>query len=170
MTPLAPTLEAFFTQRLYRQRQASPNTISSYRDTFRLLLIFAEQHTGKPPSRLDLEDLDAELISAFLDHLEHDRHNTARTRNARMAAIRSMFRFAAYREPAHAEQIQRVLAIPDKRTHRPVVTYLSTTEIDALLAAPDRTTWLGRRDHALLVTALQTACESPSSAASAPKT
>lgn len=156
MTSLAPTLEAFFTQRLYRQRQASPNTISSYRDTFRLLLIFAEQHTGKPPSRLDLEDLDAELISGFLDHLEHDRNNTVRTRNARMAAIRSMFRFAAYREPAHAEQIQRVLAIPDKRTHRPVVTYLSTTEIDALLAAPDRNTWLGRRDHALLVTALQT--------------
>ena len=156
MTSLAPTLEAFFTERLYRQRQASPHTIASYRDTFRLLLRFAEERTGKAPSQLDLRDLDADLVSAFLDHLETDRSNTVRTRNVRMAAIRSMFRFAAYREPAHAEQIQRVLAIPDKRVHRPVLTYLSPVEIDALLAAPDLTAWLGRRDHALLVVALQT--------------
>jgi integrase/recombinase XerD len=156
MTTLAPTLEAFFTERLKRQRQASPHTIRSYRDTFRLLLDFAERRTGKPPSRLDLSDIDAAFITAFLDHLEVDRHNTVGSRNVRMAAVRSMFRFAAYREPCHAEQIQRVLAIPDKRTHRAVVSYLSPDEIDALLAAPDRSTWIGRRDHALLVIALQT--------------
>lgn len=156
MTSLAPTLEAFFTERLYRQRQASPHTIRAYRDTFRLLLEYAHDQTGKQPSQLDLADLDAPLIACFLDHLEADRHNTVRTRNARMAAIRSLFRFASYREPADAAVIQRVLSIPDKRARRDVVSYLSTDEVDALLAAPDRTTWIGRRDHALLVTALQT--------------
>ncbi len=156
MTSLAPTLEAFFTERLLRQRQASSHTVRSYRDTFRLLLVFAHGRTGKAPSQLDLADLDAGLISAFLDHLEHERHNTVRTRNTRMAAIRSLFRFASYREPADAAVIQRVLAIPDKRSRREIVSYLSAAEVDALLAAPDRSTWIGRRDHALLVTAIQT--------------
>jgi len=121
MSTLAPTLEAFFTERLYHQLHASAHTVRSYRDTFRLLLKFAHHKTGKTPSQLDLADLDAPLIAAFLDHLEHERHNTIRTRNARLAAIRSMFRFASYREPAHAAVIQRVLAIPDKRTHRAIV-------------------------------------------------
>jgi len=156
MTSLAPILEAFFTERLQRQRPASPHTVRAYRDSFRLVLDFAHHRTGKAPCQLDLADLDAPLIAAFLDHLEHERHNTVRTRNARMAAIRSLFRFASYREPAHAALIQRVLAIPDKRSRRAVVSFLSPTEVDALVAAPDRTTWIGRRDHALLVTAVQT--------------
>lgn len=156
MSTLAPTLQAFFTERLYHQLHASAHTVRSYRDTFRLLLNFAHERTGKTPSQLDLADLDAALIAAFLDHLEHERHNTIRTRNARLAAIRSMFRFASYREPADAAVIQRVLAIPDKRTRRAIVSFLSTVEIDALVAAPDRNTWIGRRDHALLVTAIQT--------------
>lgn len=156
MSTLAPILESFFTDRLNRQLHASPHTVRAYRDTFRLLLRFAEQRTGKQPSQLDLGDLDAALITGFLDHLEHERRNTVRTRNARLAAIRSMFRYASYREPAHAELIQRVLAIPDKRTHHPVVSFLAPAEIDALIAAPDRTTWIGRRDHALLVVAVQT--------------
>ena len=156
MSSLAPTLEAFFTERLYRQLHASPHTIRAYRDTFRLLLDYAHQQTGKTPCQLDLADLDAPLIAGFLDHLEHDRHNTIRTRNVRLAAIRSMFRYASYREPADAAVIQRVLAIPEKRSQRNVVSFLSASEIDALVAAPDRTTWIGRRDHALLVTAIQT--------------
>lgn len=156
MSSFAPILQAFFTDGLARQRQASAHTIRAYRDTFRLLLRFAHQQTGKPPARLELTDIDAPLITAFLDHLEQTRHNTARTRNARMAAIRSLYRFASYREPGHAALIQRVLAIPDKRTRRTIVSYLNATEIDALLNAVDRGTWLGRRDHALLVTAIQT--------------
>lgn len=156
MTALAPVLEAFFTERLGRQRQASPNTVRAYRDSFRLLLDFAHQRTGKQPCQLDLADLNAELIGGFLDHLERDRHNTVRTRNARMAAIRSLFRFASYREPADAAVIQRVLAMPDKRARRDIVTYLSADEADALLTGPDRTTWIGRRDHTFLAVALQT--------------
>ena len=156
MSSLAPTLEAFFTERLYRQLHASTHTIRAYRDTFRLLLNYAHQQTGKTPCQLDLADLDAPLIAGFLDHLEHDRRNTIRTRNARLAAIRSMFRYASYREPADAAVIQRVLAIPEKRSQRNVVSFLSTSEIDELVAAPNRTTWIGRRDHALLVTAIQT--------------
>lgn len=156
MSSLAPILESFFTDRLTRQLHASPHTVRAYRDTFRLLLQFAAQRTGKQPSQLDLADIDAALITEFGDHLERDRGNTVRTRNQRMAAIRSMFRYASYREPAHAALIQRVLAIPDKRTHHPVVSYLTPVEVEALLAAPDRSTWLGRRDHALLATAVQT--------------
>jgi site-specific recombinase XerD len=156
MSTLAPILESFFTDRLHRQLHASPHTVRAYRDTFRLLLGYAHQHTGKQPSQLDLADLDAPLIAGFLEHLEHQRHNTVRTRNARLAAIRSMFRYASYREPAHAALIQRVLAIPDKRAHHPMMSFLSPTEVDALVAAPDRSTWIGRRDHALLVTAIQT--------------
>jgi len=156
MTLLAPTLEAFFTQRLIGQRHASPNTIASYRDTFRLLLAFAQARTGRPPSRLALEDLDAPLIAAFLGHLETERHNGARTRNTRLAAVHSLFRFAALARPEHAELIARVLAIQPKRADRAIVTYLTDCEVDALLAAPDLGSWLGRRDHALLLTMIQT--------------
>lgn len=156
MTTLAPLLEAFFTERLQRQRQASPHTIAAYRDTFRLLLTFAETRFGKAPSDLLLADIDASLVGAFLDHLEKERGNGARTRNARLAAIRSFFRFAAIREPAHAALIQRVLAIPQKRFDRHLITFLTHPEVDALLAAPDRKTWLGRRDHVLLLVAVRT--------------
>jgi site-specific recombinase XerD len=156
MTALAPTLEAFFTDRLLRQRGASPHTVAAYRDAFRLLVGFVQDRTGKPPTRLDLADLDAPLISAFLDHLEHDRHNSVRTRNARLAAVHSLFRYAALRHPEHAALIARVLAIPPKRHERALVSFLTREEIDALLAAPDPTRWLGRRDHALLAVAIQT--------------
>ena len=156
MSALAPTLERFFTQRLLNERRTSPNTVAAYRDTFRLLLAFATDRTGTAPSRLDLTVLDADLIGAFLAHLEHDRGNNVRTRNARLAAIHSLFRFAALRHPEHAELIQRVLAIPTKRTERIEVSLLTPGEVDALLAAPDRTTRLGRRDHAWLVLTTQT--------------
>lgn len=156
MSTLAPTLQAFFTDRLIRQRQASPNTVAAYRDAWKLLLGFASQQSGKAPSNLDIVDLDAEVIAAFLDHLEHERHNSISTRNARLAAIRSLFRFAALRHPEHAAVIERVLAIPPKRCDQALVDYLTDPEIDALLAAPDLTTWTGRRDHALLTLAIQT--------------
>ena len=156
MSALAPTLQAFFTDRLTRQRQASPHTIASYRDTMRLLLTFAQRHAGKQPCRLDINDLDAPLIGAFLDHLEHERHNTVRTRNARLAAIHSLFRYAALRHPEHSALIQRVLAIPPKRSDHAVITFLTEPEVDALIATPDRSTWTGRRDHSLLLLATQT--------------
>jgi integrase/recombinase XerD len=156
MTALSPTLQAFFTERLVSQRQVSPHTLLAYRDTFRLLLGFAHARTGKPPSDLDLTDLNAATVSAFLDHLEHDRHNGARTRNARLAAVHSLFGYAAFRHPEHAELIQRVLAIPPKRFERVDVSYLTVEEVAALLAAPDRDRWVGRRDHALLLLAVQT--------------
>jgi len=156
MSALAPTLQAFFSERLINEKGASPHTIAAYRDTFRLLLGFAEQHTGKPPCKLDIENLDAPLIAAFLDHLEHDRANSPRTRNARLAAIHSMFRFAALQHPEHAALIARVLAVPTKRYDRQVVSYLTSEEVDALLAAPDHARWIGRRDHALLTLAIQT--------------
>ena len=156
MTLLAPTLEAFFTERLMTQREASPHTISGYRDAMRLLLRFASERTSKPPSRLELSDLDVPLISAFLDHLENDRHNTACTRNVRLAAIRSLFRYAAFKHPEHAAVIERVLALPAKRFDRALINFLTEDEVKALLAAPDRSTWTGRRDHALLLTAIQT--------------
>lgn len=143
MSSLAPVMEAFFTERLGRQRQASPNTVRSYRDALRLLVVFAERRTGKAPSALELSDLDAGLVSAFLDHLEAERHNSVRTRNNRMAAVRSLFRFASYREPADAAVIQRVLALPDKRARRRIVSWLSPAEVEALLDAPDRSTWVG---------------------------
>ena len=156
MSLLAPTLQAFFTDRLLTQRNASPRTVAAYRDTLRLLLRFAHQQTGKQPSRLDFADLDAPLIGAFLDHLEHERGNSARTRNARLAAIHSLYRYAALRHPEHAATIGRVIEIPTKRHERALISYLGMDEIKALLQAPDRTTWLGRRDHALLLTAIQT--------------
>jgi integrase/recombinase XerD len=156
MTALAPTLEAFFTRRLIGEKGVSAHTIAAYRDTFRLLLCFAQQRTGKQPCALQLDDLDAPLITAFLDHLEHDRGNSPRTRNARLAAIHSMFRYAALRHPEHAALISRVIAVPTKRFDRAIVTYLTPEEVDALLAAPDRSRWIGRRDHALLTLAIQT--------------
>lgn len=155
MSALAPTLEAFFTDRLARQRQASPHTVAAYRDTFRLLIGFVQERTGKAPSQLDLADLDAPLVGAFLDHLERHRHNSVATRNARLAAIHSLFAYAALRHPEHAAVIARVLAIPAKRQDRALVSFLTSPEIDALLGAPDRGTWLGRRDHALLLVVLQ---------------
>lgn len=156
MSALAPTLQAFFTDRLASQRRASATTVAAYRDTFRLLLRFVAARLSKPPSTLDLADLDAATIGAFLNHLEQQRHNSARTRNARLAAIHSLFRYAALQHPEHAGSIERVLSIPQKRFDRSLVTFLSTDEVQALLDSPDRTTWTGRRDHALLLLAIQT--------------
>ncbi len=153
---LAPLLQAFFTQRLMQQRQASTHTIASYRDTWRLLLQFAQRRLHKAPSALALEDIDAPLITAFLDDLETVRRVTARTRNLRLTAVHSFFRYAASEAPATSAQIQRVLAIPAKRFTRALVPFLSRPEVDALLAAPDRRTWSGRRDHALILLAVQT--------------
>jgi len=149
-------LQKFFTERLMRQRQASPHTVSCYRDTFRLLLQFTERQLRKPPSRLSLEDVDAPLITAFLEDLESRRRNKARSRNLRLTAIRSFFRYAAYEEPAHAAQIQRVLAIPSKRAPKALVHFLNREEVDALLAAPNLQTWHGRRDRTLMLLAVQT--------------
>ena len=156
MTALAPTLQAFFTDRLVRERHASPATVAAYRDTWRMLLNFAATRTRISPIRLDLDDIDAPMVSAFLDHLETHRGNTARTRNARLAGIHSVFRFAAHRHPEHTATIARVLAIPTKRFDRAIITYLTPTEVAALLAAPDLSTWFGRRDQAWLQTAAQT--------------
>jgi site-specific recombinase XerD len=156
MTPLPPLLQGFFTERLARQRDASPHTIAAYRDSFRVLLAFLHEQTGKQPSKLGLEDLDATRISAFLGHLEKDRGNSVRTRNARLTAIHSFFHYAALKAPEQAELIARVLAIPEKRFDTTLISYLTEPEIDALLAAPDRSTWIGRRDHALLLLAVQT--------------
>ena len=156
MTALAPALQAFFTDRLALQRQASSHTIAAYRDTIRMLIIFAAQQAGKTPSRLDIADLDAPMVGAFLNHLENDRGNSVRTRNARLAAIHSLFQYAALRHPEHAADIQRVLAIPPKRHDKALITYLTEEEITALLAAPDLATWTGRRDQALLMLACQT--------------
>ncbi len=155
-TPLSTLLQAFFTDRLMKQRQVSPHTIASYRDTFRLLLKFAHKQLKKPPSKLSFNDLDAPFICAFLDHIQNERHNGTRTRNLRLTAIRSFFHYAAFLEPSHSAHIQRVLAIPVKRQDRPLIDFLTHSEIKALLAAPDKTTWAGRRDRALLVLAIQT--------------
>jgi integrase/recombinase XerD len=152
-----PTLlERFFIQRLMAQRRASLHTIASYRDTFRLLLQFAQQHLHKEPSAVTLADLDPSLIGAFLDDLEKHRDNSARSRNLRLTAIRSFFRYAALEEPTQSGLIQRVLAMPSKRFEKKLIGFLSRAEIDALLAAPDRTTWGGRRDYNFLLVAVQT--------------
>jgi integrase/recombinase XerD len=156
MTSLAPLLQAFFTERLQKQKQVSPDTIASYRDTFRLLLGFARRRLGKQPSNLLLTDLEAPFVAAFLDYLGTERENSARTRNLRLVAIRSFFKYVAMREPAHSALIQRVLAIPQKRFDRNLVTFLAPPESEAFIAAPDRATWIGRRDHALLVMAVET--------------
>ncbi|TWP32177.1 tyrosine-type recombinase/integrase [Leekyejoonella antrihumi] len=156
MTALAPTLQAFFTDRLVRQKNASPHTIASYRDTLRLLLVFVSERAGIPPTRLSIEDLDASLIGAFLDHLEHERGNSVRSRNTRLAAFHALFGYAALQHPEHAALIARVLAIPPKRYDKKVVCFLDDEQIDALLAAPDTSTWWGRRDHALILLAVRT--------------
>ena len=155
MTAMAPTLQAFFTERL-AQRGVSPHTVAAYRDALRLLLCFVHDTTGKPPSQLDFDDLDADTVSAFLLHLETVRHVSVRTRNARLTAVRSLFRYAALRHPEHAATIGRVLAIPTKRFERTLLCFLTEEETDALLNAPDRSKRIGRRDHALLLTAVQT--------------
>ena len=157
MTALAPLLQAFFTDRLPRQRHASPHTVAAYRDSFRLLLAFVHQRTGKTPAKLQLEDLDAAtMIAAFLGHLEAERSNSVRTRNARLTAIHSLFNYAALEVPDQAQLIARVLSIPEKRFDTTLISYLDEPEIDALLASPDRSTWTGRPDHALPLLAVQT--------------
>ncbi len=139
-----------------RQKRVSPNTIASYRDTFRLLLGFVQQQTGRSPAKLELTDLDAPTIGAFLEHLETERGNSARTRNIRLAAVHSFFQYCALKHPEHAALIARVIAIPTKRYEKRIVTFLTPDELKALLATPDRSTWAGRRDHSLLLTAAQT--------------
>jgi integrase/recombinase XerD len=156
MSALAPTLQGFFTDRLAGQLRASANTVAAYRDTLRLLVRFAAERTHTKPAELDLADLDASLVGAFLDHLERDRHNTIRTRNNRLAAIHSLFTYAALRHPEDADTIARVLAIPAKRFENNLVTFLEENEVDALLNACDRTTWTGRRDHTMLALLIQT--------------
>jgi site-specific recombinase XerD len=148
-------VQAFFTDRLLRQRKASDNTIAGYRDSFRLLLRFAARRLRKEPSNLSLDDLDTPFIGEFLDHLEQDRHNGARTRNARLAAIHSFFRYVSFTEPASADLCRRVLAIPSKRYERRSIEYLTREEIDAIIDAPDTATWIGRRDQTLLVVGVQ---------------
>jgi len=155
MSALAPAMQAYFTDRLIAQRGASPNTIAAYCQTFRLLLGFASKRTGKPPSKLDIAQLDAPLIAVFLEHLEKARGNSVRSRNNRLAAIHSLFAYMALHHPEHAASIQRVLAIPHKRTERNLVTYLTEPEVDALLGACDQTTWTGRRDHAMFALTIQ---------------
>jgi Phage integrase, N-terminal SAM-like domain len=148
MTALAPPLQKYFTERLIGQRRASPNTIAAYGHTFRLLLGFVKERTGKPPSELDLAELDAPVIAAFLDHLERVRNNSVRTRNNRLAAIHSLFSYLALQHPEHAASIARVLAIPHKRTERNLVSHLTEPEVNALISACDRSRWTGRRDYA----------------------
>ena len=155
-TRLAPLLERFFTHRLMQQRQASPHTISSYRDTFRQFLKFMEQRLHQQPSQIVFEQIDVPLIVEFLDHLEKHQGVSVRSRNLRLTAIHSFFRYVAFEVPTHAAQIQRVLAIPSKRFTRTLVSFLTRPEVEALLAAPDQRTWFGRRDHAFLLVAVQT--------------
>lgn len=156
MSALAPTLQKFFTDRLLTQRQVSPATVAAYRDTFRLLLGYLAESKKLAPASLDFTDLDAPTIGAFLTYLETGRANSVRSRNARLAAIHSLFRFAALEHPEHADLISRVLAIPQKQFDRAIVAFLTKEEVEAILAVPDRNTWLGRRDHALLTLAVQT--------------
>jgi len=149
-------LQSFFTQRLLQQRSASGHTIAGYRDAFRLLLRFAAERLHKTPSNLMLEDLDSSFIGQFLEHLERDRGNSARTRNARLAAIHSFFRYVALEEPAHALLCQRVLAMPNKCHERKLIEFLQREEANALVAAPNPSTWIGRRDRTILIVAIQT--------------
>jgi integrase/recombinase XerD len=156
MSTLPALLQRFFTDRLTAQLQASPNTIAGYRDTFRLLLRYASERRNRPPTKLRIEDIDAALIGDFLTHVEKVRRNSARSRNTRLAAIRSFYRYVAMNEPAHALHCQRILAMPNKRYVRRTVDFIDRTEMEALLAAPDSATWIGRRDRAILLLALQT--------------
>jgi len=155
-TDLPVLLQSFFADRLMRQRRVSPHTIASYRDTFRLLFCFAQRCLNKSPSALSLADLDAPFIGTFLEHLERTRGNSAKSRNLRLTAIRSFFRYASFQEPGQSDNIQRVLAIPSKRHDRRLIDFLTRPEIDAFLSAPDQETWTGRRDYALLLLAIQT--------------
>jgi integrase/recombinase XerD len=155
MSALAPAMQAYFTDRLVAQRGASPNTIAAYCQTFRLLLQFAAKRGATKPSELDIDQLDAPLIAAFLNHLEKARGNSVRTRNHRLAAIHSLFAYLALHHPEHAASIQRVLAIPHKRTERNLVTYLTEPEVDALLEVCYQTSWTGRRDHAMFALTIQ---------------
>ena len=159
-TTLPALIQQFFTARLCAQMEASPNTIASYRDAIRLLLRFASERTGRAPTKLRVEELDAELIGDFLSHVESERRNSIRSRNTRLAAIRSFFRFVAMTEPAYLLHCQRILAMPGKRYVRRTVAFLDCAEMDALLSAPDRSTWVGRRDYAMLMMALQTGLRS----------
>lgn len=154
--PFPRLLQSFFTDRLLRQRAASPHTVASYRDAFRLLLRFAQQRLGKDPGALTLADLDARFLGEFLDDGERTRGNTARTRNVRLAALHAFFRYVSIGEPAHADHCRRILAIPTKRHLQRPIAFLARDEIDAVLAAPDATTWIGRRDRTLLLVAIQT--------------
>ena len=156
ISTLPSLVQAFFMDRLMQQRQASPHTIASYRDTFRLLMQFAQQRLGKAPSNLAVPEIDAPLVGAFLNHLERERNNSARSRNVRLAAIHSFFRYVALHAPEYSAVAQRVLAMPSKRYSRCPIAFLTPVEVDALLAAPDLTTWSGRRDRALLMLAVQT--------------
>jgi site-specific recombinase XerD len=153
---LSCLLEKWFTQRLISQKRVSHNTICSYRDTFRMLLVFTKKHIGKAPSALLLADINAELVSAFLNALEEQRVISVRTRNLRLTAIHSFFHFLEYEEPSHSAQIQRVLAIPSKRHEQRLIHFLDRQEIEALLTSPDTTVWIGHRDYVLLFLALQT--------------
>ena len=155
--PKLPDLvQRFFTQHLSDNTNASPRTVAAYRDTFRLFFGYLQEKTGRLPSDLQIPDLDESAVLAFLDHLESVRHNDARSRNLRLSAIRSFFRFVTVRDPGHLAIASRVLAIPAKRTSRPLLTYLTRSEMDVLLAVPDRNSWLGSRDHALLLTMYNT--------------
>ena len=156
-TPAFPSLlQQFFVERLIQQKNASPRTVASYRDTFRLLLIFAQHRLHKPPADLTLADLDATLVLAFLDHIEKGRRNSIRSRNARFSAIRSFLNYAALRDPLALSTIHRVLAIPMKRFEQPLVDFFSREEIDAMLNAPDPTTWFGQRDRVMFTTLYNT--------------
>jgi integrase/recombinase XerD len=149
---LAPHVQAFFTDHLCQHKRVSPQTLASCRDSFRLLLTFVKETVGIEPSALCVADLDTPTLLAFLDHLEHQRGNSIRSRNIRLSALRTFFRFVALRDPESIEIVTRVLAIPTKREDKKLVGYLTRPEIDALIAAPDRSSWIGRRDHALLLT------------------
>ena len=156
MKKIAPLIQKFFTERLNQQLQASHQTVSSYRDTLKLLLLFVKEKINKNPYEIDLEDIDSKIIGNFLNHLEEKRGNSVRTRNTRLAAIHSFFRFISYFEPSYSEQIQRIMSIPQKKYKRRIVTYLTDEEIKALLGTPDKSTWLGRRDYTLLVVGVHT--------------
>ena len=153
---LAALLQGFFAQRLLERHRTSPHTITAYRNAFRLLLRYADQELHKTPSKLLLEDLDAPFLGRFLDHLQRKRGNSARTRNARLAALHAFYRYVSLTEPSHALLCQRVLAIPSQRFERALIEFLSDDEADALIRAPDTSTWIGRRDKALLITAIET--------------
>jgi integrase/recombinase XerD len=157
---LSSMVQSFFTQHLTEHKQVSPRTVTAYRDTFRLLFTFVQSKTSRAPSEVEIQELDAPMILEFLDYLESARSNQARSRNARLSAIRSFFKYASLRDVEHLAIANRVLAIPNKRAARPMITYLTRPEVDAILAAPDRETWLGSRDHALLLAMYNTGARS----------